>query len=467
MSQPGTKESDDTGVETGCCEASASPQAERAESGQAKLLYGLKVVNMVLAVGWGFLFTYVLVRAVGPETFAVLAILNAVGVSLGVADLGLAKVALLRLAYEPSLVARTSGEDGVTAESADTQDRIRTGLATLYLAVTVVVVIAATAFVHWSVADFDLTLLTALFFPSAALGLPWLLLQQFSLARGKYLQFEAVDFFRRVGQVAALSLAAAGLPLLLAFGFILSVWLVALLYGARISALVWSSWRNIPSALIDGGGFVARNWVLLKHSVAYNVSEILIYQFPLIVTPIVYGLGWPVLTADIFFKLHRGVTLGYRAASESALPQLISAFRGSDRSSCRAVLLRITLLSIPVAIAAGLLLFGAGDALLVALFGNGHKVPAGVLMAVFIFCCANGVQNLSGSFLLNVGCLRQLRNVNFGVLGGITALVLIVSGLGWPVEQLLSAYAVVYWLGAIALLVYAIGVVRGMPSNEL
>ena len=65
----------------------------------------------------------------------------------------------------------------------------------------------------------------------------------------------------------------------------------------------------------------------------YAVNEFYLYNFAYAIVPLAYGLGAPTIILDTLFKVVRGATVLYSAASDVALPRQTRAHSEGDRKS--------------------------------------------------------------------------------------------------------------------------------------
>jgi O-antigen/teichoic acid export membrane protein len=409
-----------------------------------------KAANTALGILWGFLFTYVLVRALGHGDFTVLLVANGVALSLSMFDLGIAKVALLSLAY------------GSSGEAAG---RLKPALLMLYFGV------AATAFLVVVIgvglaSGPDLIWLLCLFLPGVVLSLPWLMIQQFALADERYLPVEIIDFLRRGIQTAGLLAVLAGLPVAAAFAIYLVSWLASIAAGLRLTGVRVRAILAVPGNARVLKGFGRTNKALLRDSVAFNVMELAIYQFPLLFVPLAFGIGWPVLAADMFFKFHRAATAGFRIGSESQVPAIIRGYRARSRRDVLASVRRVALLTAAVLVVMAVVLGPFGDRVITLLLGKENAIPQATLLCALAFCAANAVQNTAGSFLVHVGRLDAPRAVNIGVCLAILGLAAVTLVLELEFIPMIAAYTVCYGAGAVLLALRMAQILRSMGENE-
>ena len=398
----------------------------------------LRASTTALGIAWGFLFTAILVRVLGSHEFAFFALANGIAISLSMADLGIAKVALLALAY------RGTSRDNPTG--------LKTALVSYYI-LAALLAAAVTAIGFGIFASSTKPLLVILFIPGVVAGLPWLMLQQFAMAEGRYLAIEAIDFCRRAIQILALVCVPFGLSPLAAMSVYLASWAAALVGACAVSGVSAKGLISVRTNAEVVSRFAKDNRRRLIDSIAFHGSELIVYQFPLLMVPIAFGVGWPVLAVDLFYKFHRTATAGYRIGTESQVPLVLDAQRNGDARLMRRALVRAAYISTFVLIVLTVLLGPLGDRIILALLGSNSGVPTSVASLALLFCIINAVQNICGSYLLHTGRLGKLRRANTIVVLLLAALG-VVMALSWlNFVQAMVVYCAIYAVGAVVLYV--------------
>lgn len=408
------------------------------------------------AVIMGFVQTFVFARVLDPERFSVFILTAAVGYSLWIADLGLAKIAFVNL-RAPHLA---GARDHRAASEAGAVVLFYVLLSTVAaLACFAVALLRPAATVHDAV---DL----ALFLSFIALNLAWSALRTLSMAVDLFVFFERLEFIRRVVNIATLLTVLVGLPLTLFLAGSNLLWVVMFIAAigklARRGALIVQA-RGFPRELC---AFFAANWHTIWKSSAGALSELFVVTFPYYVVPVAFGLGPAPIILDTVFKIFRGACVIFAAVCDLALPGQTRAYHARDgRRLAATTLLAAVLCAIPALAACGLLIF-SGEALYHFLLHTAAIVPPQVTPVVVALLLAGLVQIVAEALLQHTGYFRSLA-----VNGALVVAMMIVATIVTFVAKLglvgfLAAYAVAYALGAIFMAVAAIvGPIRTASSQ--
>ena len=259
------------------------------------------------------------------------------------------------------------------------------------------------AVTSWEAVEF------ALFFSFSALNLVWFPLRNVSNAIDEFITFETLEATRRIGHIAAMLALLIGLPLLAFLVLVNLIWAVVFAIcavhlvrkGALTRCLVgfWATLRVFWHA----------NKKLLLRSGNYAVGELVVYNFPYFVVPLVFGLGAPTIILDTVFKVFRGATLIYAAGLDPLVPKQTRAFAEHDAPTLKKATLTATVLcAVPTVLLCLALLF-AGDRLFALLLGHAATVPGPAVFILIVLLLANMAQNVASSLLLHTGFFRRDR----------------------------------------------------------
>ena len=262
------------------------------------------------AFAMGFVQTFVFARILDPERFSIFIVTAAVGYSLWITDLGLAKIAFVNL--------RTPHLSGTKDDRAA---REAGAVIQFYILLSVVASIVCFGFealrdgpsVHEA---FDL----ALFLLFIVLNLAWFSLRTVSIAVDLFVYFERLEFVRRAVNIATLLAMLIGLPLT-AF-LIGSNLLWAALFTVAISKLVHRGTlvlhlHGFARELI---AFFRTNWHSVSRSSTGALSGLFVATFPYYIVPIAFGLGAAPIILDTVFKIFRGACVIFAAVCDLATP---------------------------------------------------------------------------------------------------------------------------------------------------
>jgi O-antigen/teichoic acid export membrane protein len=398
------------------------------------------------AVAMGFVQTFVFARVLDPRSFSIFILTAAVGYSLWIADLGLAKIAFVNL-RAPHLDGRrderAAGEAG---------------------AVILFYIILSTAA---ALACFGIVLLRAgataqealdlaLFLSFIALNLAWSSLRTISLAVDLFVFFEQLEFARRAISIAALLAVLIGLPLTVFLAGANLLW--AIVFIAAIAKLtqrgaITLHFVGFPREL---RAFFAANWHAIWKSSAGALSELFVVTFPYYVVPAAFGLGPAPIILDTAFKIFRGTCVIFAAVCDLTVPGQTRAYAAGDRSQLAATTLLAVGLCAILALAVCGVLLAAGDQIYRFLLHTAATVPPAVTPIIVVLLLAGVLQIVAEALLQHTGYFKSLA-----VNGALAVTMMLVATIVTFVAKLtmigfLTAYAIAYALGALCLTAAAI-----------
>jgi O-antigen/teichoic acid export membrane protein len=389
----------------------------------------------------GLVQTLVFARVLDPGRFSLFIVVGAIGYSLWLCDLGLAKILFVQLR-----AAQLAGRTDVRAA------RQATAVVLLYVLLAVVGALVCAAIMaarpSSSLSD---AVDFGLFFLYIALNLAWVCLRSVSVAVDEYVFYETLELIRRVGNVATLLAMLIGLPF--AAFLIGSNVLWAILLGAAMTRLIGRGamalqLRGFTGPLVE---FFRSHRRSIRRSGTFALSDIFIYTFPYYVVPWAFGLGAPTIILEATFRVFRGASVIYTAACDLAIPGQTRAIAAHDASRLvRATLAAAALASLPAALACGLLAFAAKP-LFAFLLGTAATVPSAVTPILIVMLLTNLVQMVAQSLLLHAGYFREISRIGAGVAVTMVAATAVAVAAGFDIVEFLAAYAAVYTGGALAL----------------
>src|ERR1700722_18909990 len=386
----------------------------------------LRVSTAGGAFATGFIQTLVFARVLTPDRFSLFILVGAVGYSLWLCDLGLAKILFVQLR---------------AAHLAGKTDRQAAGQAT---AVTLFYVLLAAAgalvcFLIMASRPANSLLEAAdlgLFFLYIGLNLAWVCL-------------------RRVGNVATILAMLIGLPFTV---FLIgSNLLWAVLVASAVAKLLS---RGAMAPQLRGfarelKAFFQSNMRSIARSGTFALSDIFIYTFPYYVVPLAFGLGAPIIILEATFRIFRGASVIYSAACDLAIPGQPRALAARDAPKLiRTTLIAAALCCLPAAFACGLLIF-ASKQLFAFLLGSAATVPPTVTPILVVMLLSNLVQMVAQSLLLHAGFFREISRIGAGVAVAMVVATAIAVVARLTIVEFLGVYAAVYSAGALYLAVAA------------
>jgi hypothetical protein len=417
----------------------------------------LRVSTAAGAFAMGLVQTLVFARVLAPDRFSLFILVGAIGYSLWLCDLGLAKILFVQL--------RAAHLAGKTDKRAAGQ---ATAVIVFYVLLAAVGALGCFAFMALrpslslrDAADFGL------FFFYITLNLTWVCLRSISIAVDEYVFYEKLELVRRVGNMSTILAMLIGLPFT-AFLVISNLLWAALVASAVIKLLH----RGAMAPRLRGfagelGDFFQTNMRSIARSGTFALSDIFIYTFPYYVVPWAFGLGAPIIILEATFRIFRGASVIYTAACDLAIPGQTRALAARDASKLiRTTLIAAGLCCPPAAFACGLLIF-ASKQLFAFLLGHAATVPPTVAPILVVMLLANLIQMVAQSLLLHSGFFREISRIGAGVAVAMIVATAIAVMAKSDVVQFLGVYAAVYTAGALYLAVAAFrGPVRAASAHD-
>ncbi len=398
------------------------------------------------AVAMGFVQTFVFARVLDPHLFSVFILTAAVGYSLWIADLGLAKIAFVNL--------RAPHLDGRRDERAASEAG---AVVLFYIVLSTAAALACFGIVLLrsgvtAIEALDL----ALFLSFIALNLAWSSLRTISLAVDLFVFFESLEFARRTISIAVLLAVLIGLPLtvfLVTANLLWAAVFIAAMGRLAQRGAITLHFVRFPREL---RAFFAMNRHAIWKSSAGALSEIFVVTFPYYVVPAAFGLGAAPIILDTAFKIFRGACVIFAAVCDLAVPGQTRAYAAGDRGRLAATtLLAAGLCAIPALAACGLLLAG-GNEIYRFLLHTAATVPPEVTPVIVVLLLAGVLQIVAEALLQHTGYFKSLA-VNGALMVTMMVVATIVTFLAkLSLIGFLTAYAFAYVLGALCLTIAAI-----------
>lgn len=404
------------------------------------VLLTLKGLNSAVSAISNFALAYVLVRAIGLNSYAVIASLLAIAALVLQSDLGITGLAFFKLR------SHYLAESDQRKASRDDQDLVA-AIVTIYIAIAVL----STAFLGGSVFAGLLPvgahrLAYTLIFAGAVCALPRVALRVAVNARDGFVWTEIVDLGRRIAILAATT------AMLLGLSFVSYGALSLLSWALSIAVLMWLA--RLTGFVPQRGAFI-RGLLLLRNELSGIRATVLLSLADFAIAVFPYYLlaatkdATAVVAFDMFYKVTRFAVLTYLIGAETVLPHQTRAAHDQDGAG----LIRATAKGFMV----GLLPMTSGVAA-ITLFGdkifgvilnhNGIVSPVArlaiCLMLVFLL-----IQTTSQIVLIGVGKFEELSRRAWLTLMGMLLISMLMVLCHWSIDAFLVAYVIVYGAGSL------------------
>ena len=396
------------------------------------------------AFAMGFVQTFVFARILTPERFSIFIVVGAIGYTLWLTDLGLAKILFVNL-RAPHLAGQPDEEPARQATAV-----------ILFYAVLAVAASLVCFVVTFASSTLSEATEFGLFLLYVTLNLTWFSLRTISIAVDQFVFFERLELVRRVVNISTMFAMLGGLPLIVfligsnvLWGLLFAVTATELVRrGALVPRL-----RGFSRELLS---FFRMNKQAIARSGASALSGVFIATFPYYVVPMAFGLGAAPIVLEVTFKIFRGTCVIYAAICDLAIPGQTRALATRDAGRLlRTTLLVAGLCCVPAAIGCGVLIF-AGGPFYALLLRSAATVPPAITPILVILLLANILQIVSEALLQYSGFFRSLALNGIIVAIMMTTVTALAVVAKFNLVEFLAAYAAVYTVGAVFLTIAAV-----------
>ena len=398
------------------------------------------------ALAMGFVQTFVLARVLSPERFSIFIVIGAVGYSLWVTDLGLAKILFVNL-RAPHLAGR---RDEHAARQA-------TAVILLYglLALGASLICFTVTLMH-SASTLRSAAELSLFMLYITLNLTWFSLRTISISVDLFIYYERLEFARRALNISMMLSMLIGVPLLdfLIGSNVLWTVLIAVASAKLIQrGALTARLSHFPSDLMS---FLRMNKHAIARSSTGALGGMFGATFPYYVVPVWFGLGAAPIIVEVTFRIFRGACVIFAAICDLAVPGQTRALAAHDADRLiRTTLLVGGLCCIPAALASGLLIF-AGPYFFKFLLHSAADVPPAMVPVIVALLASSVLQIVSEALLQYSGFFRSLAYNGAAVAAAMVVMTAIAVAAKFDLVGFLAAYSVVYAAGAICLTAAAV-----------
>ncbi len=407
------------------------------------LLGVAKLANVALAMGWGFVVTFVFVRLLPIDEFRTFLLLIAFANFTVSAELGLTSIVYSRLRRD-----RIAGEGTFRSEE----------IGAIFWLMTAIIMTGACLIggaIALGLIPTRHPVLFIAFYGVSAINLLTVLARRALAALDHNLWWEALDFLRRFAGIVLLIASLFGFPIL---DSVLVQLALALL-------ILWIGLRTVHATLGMAGG----QWLAIgtgaKHvrthyladfgrTGALTLFDVAAYNAPYFTIVAATHDPRPLLLFDFAFKISRALSAIIRAFIETWLPALTRDYFSGAMDGFRAGLARCLWVTLAVGIAAGAGLMIAGEPLAMIIFDGKIILERAeiqmftlLLLALSLICVSVYLQNGLGRFGALVGPSFVFL---VGSLLSVPIAVMLMDIKGWTFSQaFILAYATVHLVMAL------------------
>jgi O-antigen/teichoic acid export membrane protein len=363
------------------------------------LLGAAKLANVVLAMAWGFVVTFVFVRLLPLDEFRAFLLFIAFANFTVSAELGLTSIAYSRLRRD-----RIAGEGAFRNEEIVALLWLMSGL--ILLGACLLGVAIATGLLPTRH-----PLLFVAFYGVSAINLLAVLTRRVLAALDHNLWWEALDLVRRVTGIGLLLAALVGLPILDSVLLQLAVAVLMLWLGLntvhRSLAMTGARWLGVRT----GAAHVRTHYLAdFGRTGALTLFDVTAYNAPYLTIAAATSDVRPLLLFDFAFKISRALSAVIRALVETMLPALTRAHFAKDTATFRASLVGCLRWTLGLTLVAALAVMIAGQPLAHIIFDGNITLNIIELLCIMlllvglgVICVSVYVQNGLGRFGALVG----------------------------------------------------------------
>ncbi|WP_171905821.1 hypothetical protein [Sphingobium phenoxybenzoativorans] len=329
-----------------------------------RILAIAKLANVGITMIWGFAVTYVFVRALPLSEFQAFLLLVAFGNFTVSAEFGLTSIIYSRLRR---YWLRSAGDP-------DDDDFRMEEIGFLFFLLVAMVVVAGFLLGGAMLAGWvatGLPLLFFIYFLSACINLPLLLVKRGLMATDHNLFWELLDLVRRGVTLILLLAVLVGFNLTLSvtLQFVLAVLGIGIA-GVRLHRRVGMKKRHWVAIRRGGRHVKARYLRDIGSTMSLTISEMMAYNAPYFTIAMATHDARPMLLFDFTFKMSRALTMVVRALTEAAMPGLTATYYAKARDKFAKLLFRALGVAAVAAMGAGVALAILGQFIVTHLFNG-------------------------------------------------------------------------------------------------
>jgi O-antigen/teichoic acid export membrane protein len=412
----------------------------RRGSHSSLVLLALKGINTALTAISNFVLAYVLVRAIGLDSYAVMASLLAIAALVVQSDLGITGLTFFQLRSHYLV------ETGKHRASEDDQDLVMT-IVSIYIAIGII-----------SVAILGITLAAGviqvaphavaylLIFAGAVCALPRMALRVAINARDGFVWTETVDLGRRVALLVVTAAMLLGLSFISYAALSLLVWILF------IAALIWLAqlygFAPKRGAFLRGLLLLRRKFQGVGAAVLLSLADFIISVFPYYLLAVAMN-ATAIVAFDMFYKVTRFAVMSYLIGAETVLPHQTRAVHnedGAELSRATAKGFMVGLVPMTVGIVA-IAMFG--EKLFGVILNHSGIVSPVMRVAICAMLAFMLIQTTCQIVLIGVGKFEELARRASMTFAGMVFISTLMLLFHWSIDAFIVAYVVVYGAGSL------------------
>lgn len=404
------------------------------------VLFALKGLNFSLAAITNFVLTFVLVRAIGLDSYAVIASLLAIAALVLQMDLGVTGLTFFQLR------SHYLAEAGKNEIKQDDRDLV-TAIVTIYFAVSILsIVMLGIVVAAGLVRVGPYSVAYVLIFAGAVSALPRMALRVAINARDGFVWSEIIDLGRRV------AILGATVAMLIGLSFTSYSLLNLFAWALSIAALLWAAHSHGFSlgrgALPRGLRLLRREVRGIRATVLLSLADFVIAVFPYYFLAATRDAA-AIVAFDMFYKVTRFAVMGYLIGAETALPHQTRAVHNGDAKALTRITAKAFLVGL-LPMVSGIVAIGLFGERVFATILNHNEIISPVMRLVICAMLAFVlIQTTCQIVLIGVGKFEELArraSITF------TGMVLISAAMvlfHWSLDAFMIGYVIIYGAGSV------------------
>jgi O-antigen/teichoic acid export membrane protein len=404
------------------------------------VLFALKGLNTAFTAISNFVLTYVMVRTIGLESYAVIASLLAIAALILQTDLGITGLTFYQL--RSHYLAET-GRDGASQEDRD----VVVTIVTIYIAIGVLsVAVFGVALAAGLVHTAPHGIAYLLIFAGAVNALPRMALRVAINARDGFVWTELVDLARRT---TILGITAA---MLLGLSFISYSALNLLAWILSSAGLIWLACRY---GFTPERGAILRGLRLLRLEVRGVRATVLLSLADFAISVYPYYLlaatrdATAIVAFDMFYKVTRFAVMCYLIGAETVLPHQTRAVHNHDASGLARATAKGFMIGL-FAMVLGIVAIGMfGDKVFAVILNHNEIVSPVMRVAICAMLIFMLIQTTCQIVLIGVGKFEELARRSYITLAGMMSISVPMVIFHWSIDTFVIGYVIVYGSGSL------------------
>ena len=431
--------------------SSSSPKDRPARRGSARarlerslhsplVLFTLKGLNFSFTAITNFVLTFVLVRAIGLDSYAVIASLLAIAALVLQMDLGVTGLTFFQLR---SHYLAEAGKNDIKQDDRD----LVTAIVTIYFAVSILsVVILGAAVAAGLVRIGPYSVAYVLIFAGAVSALPRMALRVAINARDGFVWSEIIDLGRRSAILCATVAMLLGLSFTSYSLLNLSAWVLSI--AALMRAAHTHGFSTGRGALPRGLRLLRREVRGIRATVLLSLADFVIAVFPYYFLAATRDAA-AIVAFDMLYKVTRFAVMGYLIGAETALPHQTRAVHNGDAKALTRITARAFLVGL-LPMVSGIIAIGLFGERVFAIILNHNEIISPVMRLVICAMLTFGlIQTTCQIVLIGVGKFEELArraSITF------TGMILISAAMvlfHWSLDAFMIGYVIIYGAGSV------------------